>query len=174
MKRKKVKNIKHKYWFEDIHNKTKAYLTVLIFLIFSTVFWLISDPFSLWVSKINPWLALIVTILINPAYILLIYWLYSQYKIRGLISGILISLALDIVSLMHSINFSGILPTNSESIPLYGYADTIIYKGLIQFLPVGKITVFLLYIVIPTLIIYLSLRIIRRSTSFNRIVKEAM
>ncbi len=166
--------MKSKHWFENIHNKTEAYLTLLVFLILSTVFWLISDSFSILVSKMNPLLALVVTILINPAYLLLIYWLYTQYKIRGLISGILISLALDIVSLLHSINFSGTLPLSVESLPLYGYADTIIYKGLIQFLPPGKFTVFLLYIVVPTLIIYLSLLIIRRAKSFNRIMKEAI
>jgi len=176
---KKGKKFKISKWLKNIHkkpfhNKTKAYLTLTVFIVLAIIFWVASDAYALWTSQINPALSLIIGIILNPAYLFLIYWLFSEYKWRGLIAGILISIAIDVISMTHSIAQSGILPTSLEALPLYGYSDTLIYKGMISFIPTGYFAVFLLYVVIPGLLMFLSLRIIKSAASFNRIVKEAM
>jgi hypothetical protein len=159
---------------KHLDNKKKAYGTLIVFAILALAFWYFSDTFSLWASQTNTWVVMLVSIILNPAYFVLIYWLFKEYGVRGIFSGILISLGIDIISLTHSISKIGILPTGTESLPLYGYSDTLFYKAISQFLGAHPFVVFILYVVIPVLLVYLALRVIRRTSSFNRIVKEAM
>jgi hypothetical protein len=154
----------------NLDNKTRAYGTLILFGILAAVFWYFSDQFADWTSNSNPLLAMIVSIVLNPSYILLIYWLYKEYSFRGIIAGILISISIDIISLAHSIRMTGILPTDSIS---YSYADTQIYKIMYPMVH-SSFGVFFLYVIIPTLFVYLSLRVIRKTSSFNRITKEAI
>jgi len=159
--------------FSRLDQKEKAYGTLVIFVAIAFVFYQISDSFSMWLSTMNPWIAMLITIILNPAYVILIYWLYQQYDLRGILAGFLISLAIDIISLTHSITSSGILPTDGTALPLYGYADTTIFKLIAPYIN-SQFTLIILYIVIPSILMYLALRIIRRNVSFNRIFKESI
>jgi len=155
-------------------NNTNRTLTIFIVVgLLSLFYWYISDTFALWTSTTNPLLALIVGILLNPAYIYLIYDLYKSYKLRGIIAGLLISISFDIISLTHSLLKVGLLPTQTESLPLYGYSDLAIYKFMYPIIH-GPIGVFLLYVVIPVGLIYLAFATIKRTTSFNRIFRKAL
>lgn len=158
---------------QNLDNKQKAYGTLIIFGIIAYLFYIFSDGFSVWLSTTNAWLAMIVAIVLNPAYLLLIYWLYKEYDLRGIASGILISLAIDIISLTHSITNSAILPVDGTALPLYGYSDTTFFKLIMPYLH-GTTALLVLYVVIPVVLMYLALRIIRRTASFNKILKEAM
>jgi hypothetical protein len=159
--------------FENISNKSRAYLTLVVFAAIAFAFWKYSDAFAAWTMTSNIWLVMVVSIVINPAYIFLIITLYHQYNWRGLLSGLIISIAIDIISLTHSILKAGVLPVDSTASPLYGYADTTFYKLMYDYIH-GPTAVFILYVVIPTLLIYLALRIIRKTSSFNKIVKESI
>jgi len=156
----------------NLTNKQKAYGTLLVVIIISVISWYFSDSYSIWTSTASPWLAMLANIILNPAYIILILWLWSEYGWRGVISGFLISIAIDIVSLTHSVLKSGMLPTGITAVPLFGYSDTLIYKEIIKILSAGPVAVFITYVVIPVLLVYISLRIIRRNASFNRLFKE--
>lgn len=154
----------------DLNNKQRAYATLIFITILSAVFWWYSDYFSNWSMNANPFLAILVTILIHPEYLFLIYILYTQYQFRGLFSGILISIAFDIISVGHSVLRAGGLPTDPI---FYTYTDTIFYKLIYGWFP-GVAGPFIVYVVLPVLLVYLALRIIRRSASFNKIFKEAI
>lgn len=159
---------------KNLDNKQKAYGTLIVLVVISLIFWFFSDIFSTWAATSNAFLVMIVSILLNPAYILLIYWLYTQYSFRGIFSGILISIGIDIISLTHSISKAGTLPLSSEAYPLYGYADTTLYKIISHLIGSNPAAAFILYVIIPGLLFYIALRIIRRTASFNRILKQAM
>lgn len=159
--------------FKNLDNKEKAYATLIVFLVICVLFWYISDNFALWSSTSNLWLVLLVNILVNPAYAILIYWLYTQYDWRGIISGLLISIAIDIISIPHSISKLGLLPQSNDSLPLYGYSDTTFYKLIYHHIS-GQTGAFILYVVIPIILFYFALRVIRRTSSFNRILKQAI
>jgi hypothetical protein len=156
--------------WRNLSNKEKAYTTLIIFLAISIAFWFYGDDFSNWASNNNPWLVMVVSIILNPAYAFLIYALYREYEFRGVLAGLLISIALDIVSLPHSISKIGILPSAG---PLHAYTDTLFYKILGTNFP-GAVGTFMLHVILPSLIVYLALRIIRRTSSFNHILKEAI
>jgi len=158
---------------KNLDNTQKAYTSLIFFAILSIVYWIFSDSFSNWSMTINPLVALLVGIILNPAYIVLLTFLFNQYSFRGLVAGFLIAISFDIISLGHSILKSGLLPTDGSTIPLYTYSDTTIYKLFPAFLQ-NQVGVFILYVIIPVLLIYLAFRIIRRSASFNRILKEAI
>lgn len=155
---------------KNLDNRKRAYLTLGIFVALALIFWYFGDSFSAWISGINPWIALVLNILINPAYLVLIYVLYTEYDGRGIFAGILISLAVDIISLTHSVSkLGGAIPTG----PLSGYSDTTFYKILYP-LTHSQFAVFFLYVILPSLLVYLAFRIIRRSASFNKIFRESI
>lgn len=156
--------------FKNLDNKKKAYFTLIILGLISLAFWYYSDAFALWSSMANPWVAMIANILLNPAYLFLIIWLWDAYQIRGFLSGILISLGVDIISLAHSVHTQGIMPVDTA---LYSYADTTFYKLIYLYIQ-GPTAVFIIYVILPVALFYLALRIIRRTASFNKIVKEAI
>jgi len=158
--------------FKNLNNKTKAYGTLLIFLAFSFIFWKYSDAFTTWCSISDPLIVTIAYIVLNPAYIVLIYWLWKEYSFRGAISGLIISIAIDIMSLAHSILLDGKLVTGIT--PLQTYTDTTFYKIITAYIAPSPFAVFLLYVIIPTALIYLALRIIRKTSSFNKIVRESI
>lgn len=155
---------------KDLNNKKRAYITLVIFGIIALAFWYYSDDFSTWSTTANPLLVILVSIVINPAYIFLIYTLYKQYNWRGLIAGILIAIYVDIISLAHSIPRIGTIPTDSA---LFSYSDTSIWMMINKFIS-GQVGTFILYVIIPVGIVYLALRIIRKTSSFNRIVRESI
>lgn len=154
----------------NIDSKQKAYGTLVLVAIVSLIFWWFSDSFSIWLMNANPFLAMASSLLLNPSYLVLIYILYKQYSYRGIAAGILIALAIDISSLSHSISRFGIPPTDAA---LYSYSDTTIYKILPHFMH-NQFGVFVLYVVIPTLLVYIALRLLRRTASFNKVVKQAI
>lgn len=156
--------------FKNLDNKTKAYGTLIVIVALAGLFWYYSDAFTAWTTTANPWLVLIVSIIINPAYIFLIYTLYKEYNVRGMLAGIFISVAIDVMSLPHSINKAGALPTDAA---LNGYSDTTFYKVLYNYIH-GEIGSIIVYIVLIGIISYLALRIIRRTASFNKIVKQTI
>jgi ABC-type uncharacterized transport system permease subunit len=156
--------------FKNLDSKQKAYGTLGLFLILAFVFWQISDQFALWTSTANPWIALIVSIIINPAYAFLIYFLWKEYDFRGLIAGIIISIGVDIISLSHSIVKIGAMPTDPA---FFAYADTTFFKIINPYFQ-GQTATFILYVIIPALLFYLALRIIRRNASFNKIFRESI
>jgi len=154
----------------NLDNKMRAYATLIVIAILSLIFWWYSDIFSAWCVTANPFLVILVTILIHPEYLFLIYFLYKQYSFRGFFSGILISIALDIISLGHSISRAGGLPVDAS---LFSYTDTSFYTMLKDLFP-GVAGPFVVYVVIPVLLVYISLRIIRKTSSFNKIFREAI
>lgn len=156
--------------FENLDNKEKAYGTLIIFGIIAYIFYIISDGFSSWTKTANPFLAMAASIILNPAYIVLIIYLWNQYEFRGLIAGLLVSISIDILSLGHSISSTGLLPQDPA---FFTYADTTFFKLIIPYVQ-GTVAVFILYVILPVLLIYLALRIIRRTSSFNKIFKEAI
>ena len=154
----------------DFNNKQRAYATLFIIGVVAFAFWWFSDIFSAWAVNANPFLVILVTILIHPEYLFLIYVLYRQYEFRGLFAGILISISLDIISLGHSITRAGGLPSDPV---LYTYTDTTFYSLINTWFP-GVAGPFIVYVLLSVLLVYLALRIIRRSASFNKIFKEAI
>lgn len=156
--------------FDKISNRERAYGTLVVIGILAFIFWKMSDSFSNWAATTNPWVAMIASILLNPVYLFLIYVLWKEYKGRGLIAGLLVSLSLDIISMGHSIDIGGLLPANSS---LYTYADTTLYK-IIYPLINGQTGTFVLYVLLPLALVYIALRVVRRNSSFNKIFKEAI
>jgi hypothetical protein len=154
----------------DFDNKSKAYGTLIAFAIIAGLFWYYSDAFSNWAMQSNPLLAMVASLLLNPSYLFLIFFLFKQYSYRGIAAGLLISFALDIVSLGHSVLKTGELPMDAVS---YTYSDTTIYK-LIYPAMHNQFAVFFLYVIVPVLLVYLSLRVIRRTSSFNKLTKSVI
>ena len=159
--------------FKNLDNKKKVYLILLAFIALSLAFWYYSDIYSSWAQSANPYLVVVINLFINPAYIFLIFVLWEEYDLRGLFAGILISMAIDIISLSHSILHNGILPAGAQASVLYSYADTLIYK-IIYPVVNGPVGVFVLYVVIPVTLVYIAFRLIRRTSSFVKIFREAI
>lgn len=154
----------------NLDSKGQAYMILLVVVAVSIAFWYYSDSYSDWSMHANPWLAMVANLVLNPAYIFLIAYLFSKYSWRGLISGLFISIAVDIASLSHSIRMDAMMPNDAAA---YSYADTLLFKIFpSQFH--NWFGVFLLYVLVPVLLVYLSFRIIRRTASFNKIFKESL
>lgn len=156
--------------FKNLDNREKAYGTLILFAVVAYIFYMVSDGFSLWAKTANPWIATMASIILNPAYIVLIIWLWNEYELRGLLAGLLISISVDIMSLGHSIGLNGMLPSDAA---FYTYSDTTFFKIITPFFH-GKTAVLILYVALPILLVYLALRIIRKNASFNKIFKEAL
>ena len=154
------------------NNKEKAYGTLAAFFIIAFLFWKYSDAFTTWSSSANPLLVTIAYIVLNPAYLVLIWWLYKSYGVKGAVSGVIISISLDIISLSHSILSNGLLPSGIS--PLFAYSDTTAYKFLTTFISQSPMAVFILYVIVPTALIWLALFLIKRKSSFNKIVRESL
>ena len=157
----------------ETKSKIKLYIIFGLFLLISLLYWYFSDSYSLWTSMTNPWLVMVVSIILNPAYAFLIYLLWTQYEFRGIIAGLLISLGVDIVTLSHSIPFNAVLPTDLQATPLYSYSDTLIFKIISPYIQ-GTLASFILYVIIPLLLFFIALLVIGRVSSFDRIFKEAI
>lgn len=142
--------------------KTKE--IVIGFIIIAFIFFNYSDQIVSYVSSLNPLLILLLTVVINPIYILFIYKMYQDYNIKGVIGGLLISLAVDILSLPHIFTKQGVISPDSYKL----VSDTNFWNIIPSFLKfninlpfLGNINfgVLLLYIGITTSLVILALMI---------------
>ncbi len=146
-------------------NKTRE--IVIGFIILAFIFFVYSDQIVSYVSSLNPILILFLTVFLNPIYILFIYKMFQDYGIKGASAGMLISIAVDILSLPHIYTKPGTVSQDSHKL----ITDTNFWNLIPDFLKfnitfpfIGNINfaVFLLYIGITTGLIILALMIVHR------------
>ncbi|MEK6884564.1 MAG: hypothetical protein AABY22_33335, partial [Nanoarchaeota archaeon] len=157
--------IKGKMSISDLSSKQKANFLVGVFIVFALIFYYYSDAIGILAKNSNPFFALFLNIATSPVYLLLIYWLWGAYKSRGVIAGFLISVAFDIVDVIHSIPRIGTMPSDPA---LFLYSDTIIYRLFPEWLRTN-VGVFILYIIIPILLVIIARNVIHKERSFLRI-----
>ena len=117
-------------------------LILLAYLALSIVYWLISDVVADWAIHASPILVTVVNFLLNPFYVgsfILIFELFFRgfklernvwNSVRVAFASILLSLSLDIFSLIHSFRYNcTLLDPQAVSI----YFDTIIGKPICSY-----------------------------------------
>lgn len=152
--------------------KLEIFIFLLVLAVVSFVYYFISDAISLWSVYASPWLVILVYTLLNPINWFFIYYLVKDYGLRGLASGLLIAIDVDIISLAHSILRSGGLPQGTTASPLYTLGDTAIYKGLI--IPIfgtGWFGVFFMYFIFTVIIAILAALIVDHRI-FKKIINK--
>lgn len=147
-------------------------IIIAIVIVSSFIFWIVSDSISNWGKIANPWLGMLVYTILNPVNWFILYFLIKKYGFRGLLSGFIIAIIIDIFSLPHSIMFMGGLPSDA---PLFLYSDTTFYHGLI--LPIfgaGWLGVFMLYVILPTILIVIAALIVQPKTFVTIFKKQTI
>lgn len=148
------------------------------FVALASIFFIFSDQIVGFISTLSPIMILFVSILISPTYLLFIYFMYKSYGLRGCLGGFLISTAIDLISLPHILLKSGEFSKDSFSI----FTDTVFWGFIPNFLKqtitlpiVGQINlgVFLVYIVVSTLLIIISLMIVKKKT-FKKVFNDSI
>lgn len=135
------------------------------FLIASIIFFLYSDQLIAYISTLNPIVMLIISYLLSPMFILLLYFLYREYGFLGIISGFIYSIASSIITLPHLIMYSGQPSTASLKL----FTDNIVFdmlpdsiKTTVIKLPIineVNLGVFVMYVLIPFAMIIIALMI---------------
>jgi hypothetical protein len=151
---------------------------IIGFILFAIVFFLYSDKIVTYVSTLNPIIVLIISVLLNPVYVFLIFSLFQIYGWRGVISGFLISTASDLISLPHIFTANGQLSNASynlvtDSTFMHLLPDSI--KSFTLSLPIiGQVSlgVVIIYLIISTALIILSL-MVAHNKKFKEIFMKA-
>lgn len=140
---------------------------IIAVIIIAVVFFIYSDDIVAYVSTLSPLWIMVLTTLLNPAYLLLIWFLANSYGFKGAIAGFFIAISSDIISLPHILTKLGIHSTLSFNL----FQETNFYDMLPSFLKfnitlpiVGQINfgVFLVYVGISVGLVILALMIVHK------------
>ena len=150
--------------------KTIGLILVLTF-IYSLLMWYFSDSIGPWGTTANPILIVIVNAVTNPIYLgfllFLIIHSFTVFKLnknslnylKVTIAAIIFALAIDILSPIHSFDINYTLPQSTNVISIY--SDTLLGSLLAPILqPMKQLGTFILYVVIPFLLVIISLLIV--------------
>lgn len=159
-----------------------VYGIILGFFLIANIFWYFSDAVSNWAMTANPILVTIVNFCVSPFYIgsliLFIELFFRGYKLkrnainyaRIIIASIILSLALDIWTIPHSILIDYTLP-NSPQVSIY--FDTIFGKFLAPTLQsMGKLGTYIFYVILSTVMVIISMIIASPAKFFGLVKKE--
>lgn len=151
---------------------------LLAFSLFAIISFIYSDAIVNWVSALPPIIVLFITSLFSPIYLLLLWALFKDYGVRGLIGGFIIGLASDTISLPHVLTVSG-----EKSMAIWHFIpETVFWEMIPNFLKftinlplVGAVNfaILLIYVILSISLIILALMIVHKKNFkdvFTRVV----
>jgi uncharacterized membrane protein len=110
-----------------VSDKNKLIIILIASFVLFNILWFIGDAYTQWTYTANPWLVLLVYLFANPSNWVMTYLLFEKYHVIGIISGVLIAITSDIVSLPHVISKIGVIPVDPT---LASFNDYSFYVGL--------------------------------------------
>lgn len=157
--------------FESQTKKPTFQLDIILLTIigYAILIWIFGDKLSAWSIHANPFLAVLIYLIINPLNWYVVFTLTRDYKLIGFISSVLIVTIIDIISFPHSLNMNGTINEDALS----SYSDLGLWNGFFNKIHPGMLATALLYVLLVIIVIFLLLIIIKKPKKFVDIFKRA-
>ena len=156
-------------------DRKKTLIVGLVIILVGVIYYVSNNTFSNWAFSrgVNPLLVILVYLFpAEPIYLLVIFLFWKAYGPKGLFAAIFLTIALDILSLPHSI--MSVWPGQTTSIPndpnLAPYEDFQIARWLALTLSHGVVTFWeemVLYVVIPATLIIATVFLVDTEEEFE-------